>query len=148
VIGPDSMYGELLDQASTHLARATLALAQQALTSEAAARDAVTAHGRLLAALRAHTATLLGGYPERIAGIRQSAHPDPRDLAAVQLLDALHQSAPAESPLTRISTQLVRHKRGEAQGFGVGVDVPSAYRGSAAAGVGWLLRSSCRITLL
>jgi len=100
VIGPGSMYGELLDQASTHLARATLALAQQALTCEAAARDAVTAHGRLLAALRAHTATLLGGYPERIAGVRRSAHPDPRDLAAVQLLDALHESAPAESPLS------------------------------------------------
>jgi hypothetical protein len=94
------MYGELLDQAGTHLVTATLALAEQALTCEAAARDAVTAHGRLLAALRAHTATLLGGYPERIAGIRRSAHPDPRDLAAIQLLDALHESAPPESPLS------------------------------------------------
>jgi hypothetical protein len=94
------MYGELLDQASTHLATATLALAQHALTSEAAARDAVTAHGRLLTALRVHTAHLLGGYPERIAGVRRSAHPDPRDLAAVQMLDALNESAPPDCPVS------------------------------------------------
>jgi hypothetical protein len=100
VIGPGSMYGELLDQAGTHLATATLALAQHALSSEAAARDAVAAHGRLLAALRAHTATLLGGYPERIAGVRRSVHPDPRDLAAVQMLDALHESVPTESAVS------------------------------------------------
>jgi len=88
VTGPS--YGELLDEATRHVAVG----AEQTLIRFGNARAALDGYDDLLAALRQHVAFLLG---PRLAGLPEGSEPGPREAALLALHRALTVSRPGRA---------------------------------------------------
>ena len=94
--GP-ATYGQLMDRAAWATARAVTALERVPFDSPGEATAAITDFYALVRALESHTWTVLD--PRRVPGIGAAFDSDPRERAAVELLDALQ-------PLVRDHRQL------------------------------------------
>lgn len=92
-------YGDLLGEAAWQVAGASLAVHRERFASRAAAQTAVTSWRDLLEALHRHGRALFGS-DTCLRGLRASESVDPREAAALRLLDTL-------APLGRIEPRWV-----------------------------------------
>lgn len=83
-----TQYGDLLGDAARGIFAASVAVERERFASRAAAEHAVTAWRDLLDALNRHGWALFGS-DTRVTGLRASEDADPRDAAAVRLVDEL-----------------------------------------------------------
>ena len=128
-----TQYGDLLRSASGHLAAASVTLETQRFTGRSEARQAAVAYRDLLAALGSHGRQLLGSEV-RLAGIKVSAHPEPQDSVAAELLTELARVGERDQVKEAVNSPVASSWRAAAAEVRAATDLLATHRDPAG---GW-----------